>query len=123
MLNQVWIPRLSVPGLWPTRAEETQTFSSQSGRSGGSESGTPQNKVPRLVETVAYLYLGLMLLHQPVTTSDLFQWIHEDDFVFFNALSDLPTSETEILPRKYTQALAIQVRMSLCASQMCYREC
>lgn len=55
-------------------------------------------KIPKLIESLALIYLAIVLMRLPICLSDIKSWVLHEDFVFLRALKDIPTSMRQRLP-------------------------
>lgn len=47
------------------------------------------NKLPKLIETLVFCYLGILLLRLPVTLGDVLTWARTQEMAYFRAVSFL----------------------------------
>ncbi|KAI5851020.1 hypothetical protein BZA05DRAFT_354028 [Tricharina praecox] len=60
---------------------------------------------PRLIESLALCYLGLLLMRYTVTLGDIHTWVEEGDLVFVRAIKEVPPTMREKLSAEYYTAL------------------
>ena len=64
-----------------------------------------QFKLPSLTTTVALCYLGAILLRVPLTLGDLLKGVDTHEIVYTDALREVPTEITNLLPGNFIMAL------------------
>lgn len=57
-------------------------------------------KPPHLIESLALIYLALVIMRLPCCASDLLQWVLHEDFVFLRATNAVPQSMMQQLPQQ-----------------------
>jgi len=60
---------------------------------------------PKLIESLALCYLGLLLMRYAVTPGDFHRWVEEGGLVFLRAIKDVPQVMKEKLSAEYYTAL------------------
>lgn len=68
-----------------TDSDAVSVGSRRSARSSRSEAG--REKVPKLVETLALCYLGMVLMRLPVSLGELHAWATRDEMGYMRAVS------------------------------------
>ncbi|GAB7359038.1 hypothetical protein MBLNU230_g5110t1 [Neophaeotheca triangularis] len=101
-----------------TQAGSSQAFSSQSENESGTETSRSRSRsrgkqkahhrTPNLPDTLAFCYLGLLLLRSPVTVADLHAWAGKGELLFYRAAREVPPTMRERLPGQYQELLEPQ---------------
>lgn len=73
-----------------TDADGNNAKSSTSNRS--RKSVVSQERLPRLIETLALCYLGLLLLRLPTSLGEVYKWAAREEIVYSRAVSVLGSS-------------------------------
>lgn len=102
-----------------TEAPSSQVFSSQSESEATSASRSArrsrkkqrekvQEGSPRLMETLALCYIGLLLLRLPVTVADIHRWTNDGELLYYRTPREVPLGMRERLPPRYQAQLEPQ---------------
>lgn len=59
---------------------------------------TFHTKLPKLIESLALIYLALVLMRLPICSSNFRSWVLHEDFVFLRAPKGIPKSMEQRLP-------------------------
>ncbi|KAL2061708.1 hypothetical protein VTL71DRAFT_7086, partial [Oculimacula yallundae] len=71
-------------------------------------SAVTEDKVPKLIETLALCYLGTLLLKIPVTVGDIHRWATQDRIIYNRAIKEVPKEMRVKLPAHFHAALEIR---------------
>ncbi|KAJ9666891.1 hypothetical protein H2201_003025 [Coniosporium apollinis] len=94
----------------------SQLFSSQS-EAETSDTDTSYNRrrrakheystasMPRLIDTLALLYLSMLILRLPPSLADLLRWANSGELAYYRAIRDVPREMRHGLPVQYAHAL------------------
>ncbi|KAF7509431.1 hypothetical protein GJ744_007994 [Endocarpon pusillum] len=66
---------------------------------------------PKLIETIALCYMGILLLRLPVRLQELYRWAKEEHILYIRAIRRVPTDIREKLPGEYHEALDTTVML------------
>ncbi|ERF76384.1 hypothetical protein EPUS_07092 [Endocarpon pusillum Z07020] len=66
---------------------------------------------PKLIETLALCYMGILLLRLPVRLQDLYRWAKEEHILYIRAIRGVPIDIQEKLPGEYHKALDTTVML------------
>ncbi|KAJ9614192.1 hypothetical protein H2200_002328 [Cladophialophora chaetospira] len=66
---------------------------------------------PKLIDTIALAYMGIMMLRRPVGQAILLRWILEEDIPFVRAIRHVPQDMKDRLPGEYHQSLDTTTRL------------
>ncbi|RFU35597.1 hypothetical protein B7463_g655, partial [Scytalidium lignicola] len=69
------------------------------------------NTLPRLVETLALCYLGILLLRLPFTLGDILTWAKMQEMPYFRAIKEIPKDMRLHLPSHYHASLEVHSTM------------
>ncbi|CZS92264.1 related to polymerase I core factor (CF) subunit [Rhynchosporium agropyri] len=72
------------------------------------KSAVAEDKLPKLVETLATCYLVTLLLKIPVTVEDFRKWAIEDRIIYNRAIQEIPKEMRSKLPAHFHAALEIR---------------
>ncbi|KAH9204453.1 hypothetical protein DL95DRAFT_471482 [Leptodontidium sp. 2 PMI_412] len=72
------------------------------------KSAVTEEKLPRLIETLALCYLGTLLLKMPVTVEDFHRWALQDRITYNRAIKEVPKEMRSKLPAHFHAALEIK---------------
>ncbi|KAH7383738.1 RNA polymerase I-specific transcription initiation factor-like protein rrn7 [Cadophora sp. MPI-SDFR-AT-0126] len=72
------------------------------------KSAVMEEKLPKLIETLALCYLGTLLLKLPVSVGDFHKWAVQDRIVYNRAIKEVPKEMRSKLPAHFHAALEIR---------------
>ncbi|KAJ9636775.1 hypothetical protein H2199_007769 [Coniosporium tulheliwenetii] len=61
--------------------------------------------MPRLIDTLALLYLAMLILRLPPSLADLLRWANSGELAYYRAIRDVPREMRHGLPVQYAHAL------------------
>ncbi|PSS25675.1 hypothetical protein M430DRAFT_48107 [Amorphotheca resinae ATCC 22711] len=67
-----------------------------------------KDRLPKLIETLALCYLGILLLRLPTSLGEVYKWAAEEEIIFTRAIKEVPTEMLARLPAHYHAALQIR---------------
>ncbi|KAH7314046.1 RNA polymerase I-specific transcription initiation factor-like protein rrn7 [Rhexocercosporidium sp. MPI-PUGE-AT-0058] len=67
-----------------------------------------EEKLPRLIETLALCYLGTLLLKVPVSVGDFYRWAVQDRIMYNRAIKEIPKEMRSKIPAHFHAALEIK---------------
>ncbi|EXJ54112.1 hypothetical protein A1O7_09449 [Cladophialophora yegresii CBS 114405] len=127
----LWVSRLehrllqdaatAVDGLTNTTGNEADTTAS-SGEESDTDPGASAQKMekrkresahdyPKLIDTAALAYMGIIMLRRPVGQATFLRWILEEDIPFIRAIRHVPQEMKDRLPGEYHQSLDTTTRL------------
>ncbi|TGO72654.1 hypothetical protein BELL_0431g00080 [Botrytis elliptica] len=63
--------------------------------------------LPRLIETLGFCYLGILLLRLPTSLGEIYKWATRDEIIYTRAIKEIPKDMRARLPGHYFRALEI----------------
>lgn len=112
--------RIAYESETETEAPSSQVFSSQSESEATTASRSTrrsrhrrekekvQEDSPKLVETLALCYIGLLFLRLPVTVADIHRWTNDGQLLYYRTAREVPLGMRERLPPRYQARLEPQ---------------
>lgn len=107
--------RIAYESETDTEAPSSQVFSSQSESEATSASRSTRRSrkqkervhegAPRLLETVALCYIGVLFLRIPVTIADMHRWVNDGQLLYYRTIREVPLGMRERLPPRYQAQL------------------
>lgn len=76
------------------------------------KSAAMEEKLPKLIETLALCYLGTLLLKMPVSVGDYYKWAIQDRIVYNRAIKEVPKEMRSKLPAHFHAALEIRAPLN-----------
>lgn len=67
--------------------------------------------LPKLIETLALCYLGIMLLRLPISLGDIFKWVTTDEMIYIRAIKEIPKDMRLRLPGQFQHALELRTQL------------
>jgi RNA polymerase I-specific transcription initiation factor RRN7 len=134
IVRDLWTLRLSklVHRLESAQPVDSESQACSSAAEGGEDGGRKSVKIvgksidsPKLVETIALCYMGVLLLRLPIGLVDIYRWasppnqwgfvdhdrwIKEEDVLYVRAIRGVPIDMQEKLPGEYHKVLDTTVR-------------
>jgi RNA polymerase I-specific transcription initiation factor RRN7 len=71
-----------------SEGEATETDGTEGISIVGRRSVRDRTKLPRLVETLALCYLGIVLMRLPTSLGEMYKWAEKDDLIFIRAVCE-----------------------------------
>ncbi|KAB8303486.1 hypothetical protein EYC80_004900 [Monilinia laxa] len=66
-----------------------------------------KRNLPKLIETLGFCYLGILLLRLPTSLGEIYQWATRDEIIYTRAIKEIPKDMRTRLPGHYFRALEI----------------
>ncbi|KAF7886842.1 uncharacterized protein EAF02_003489 [Botrytis sinoallii] len=63
--------------------------------------------LPKLIETLGFCYLGILLLRLPTSLGEIYKWAARDEIIYTRAIKEIPKDMRARLPGHYFRALEI----------------
>ncbi|TAQ91213.1 hypothetical protein B7494_g399 [Chlorociboria aeruginascens] len=67
-----------------------------------------REKLPKLIETLALCYLGIMLMRIPTSLGEVYNWAIEEEAIFTRAIKEIPKEMRAHLPPHYHSAFEMR---------------
>ncbi|CAD6443553.1 57851537-36f7-48e2-993b-0d246bfdb062-CDS [Sclerotinia trifoliorum] len=66
-----------------------------------------KKNLPKLIETLGFCYLGILLLRLPTSLGEIYKWATRDEIIYTRAVKEIPKDMRTRLPAHYFRALEI----------------
>ncbi|TGO24549.1 hypothetical protein BPAE_0100g00170 [Botrytis paeoniae] len=66
-----------------------------------------KKNLPKLIETLGFCYLGILLLRLPTSLGEIYKWATRDEIIYTRAIREIPKDMRARLPGHYFRALEI----------------
>ncbi|KAG4035466.1 hypothetical protein MFRU_001g02350 [Monilinia fructicola] len=66
-----------------------------------------KKNLPKLIETLGFCYLGILLLRLPTSLGEIYKWATRDEIIYTRAIKEIPKDMRTRLPGHYFRALEI----------------
>ncbi|APA05763.1 hypothetical protein sscle_01g005330 [Sclerotinia sclerotiorum 1980 UF-70] len=66
-----------------------------------------KKNLPKLIETLGFCYLGILLLRLPTSLGEIYKWATRDEIIYTRAVKEIPKDMRTRLPGRYFRALEI----------------
>ncbi|KAM0134144.1 hypothetical protein ACHAO1_005832 [Botrytis cinerea] len=66
-----------------------------------------KKNLPKLIETLGFCYLGILLLRLPTSLGEIYRWATRDEILYTRAIKEIPKDMRSRLPGHYFRALEI----------------
>ncbi|KAJ8071326.1 hypothetical protein OCU04_001660 [Sclerotinia nivalis] len=66
-----------------------------------------KKNLPKLIETLGFCYLGILLLRLPTSLGEIYKWVTRDEIIYTRAVKEIPKDMRTRLPGHYFRALEI----------------
>ncbi|KIW63244.1 hypothetical protein, variant [Phialophora macrospora] len=119
-------PSTAVDELADTSGNEADTTASSSGNESDTDpdaytrrqlqqqqkqSSYSAHNYPKLIDTIALAYIGIIMLRRPVGQATFLRWILEEDVPYIRAIRHVPQDMKDRLPGEYHQSLDTTTRV------------
>ncbi|KAF7900230.1 uncharacterized protein EAF01_007532 [Botrytis porri] len=66
-----------------------------------------KKNLPKLIETLGFCYLGILLLRLPTSLGEIYKWATRDEIIYTRVIKEIPKEMRARLPGHYFRALEI----------------
>ncbi|KAF5874667.1 putative ubiquitin-60s ribosomal protein l40 fusion protein [Botrytis fragariae] len=66
-----------------------------------------KKNLPKLIDTLGFCYLGILLLRLPTSLGEIYKWATRDEIIYTRAIKEIPKDMRARLPGHYFRALEI----------------